>query len=154
MQLLFRCPGCQEITRLEITNPGDTVQCSACSWSRVIEAGELDAEGRPVRCLTCGCDDLWRQKDFSQKLGLLMVGTGILLSTIAWAYFEPLLAIAILMGFALIDLLLYALMSDVLVCYRCAARHRHTNIDERHSGFNLETNERYRQEAARLADTK
>ena len=47
-------------------------------------------------------------------------------------------------------------MRDVLVCYRCQARHRHTPLDGRHERFNLETHERYRQEALRLeaADRK
>ncbi len=54
------------------------------------------------------------------------------------------------MAFALADLLLYALMPDVLVCYRCGSRHRYVNLDEDHPRFSLELHERYRQEAKRL----
>ncbi len=154
MQLIYRCPRCQQTSRVPVSKSLETLQCESCDWSRVVEPGELDEQERPQRCLACSCDDLWRQKDFSQKIGLLFVGMGILLSTIAWAYMWPTLAIGILMAFALIDLILYALMRDVLVCYRCGARHRHTEIDERHVAFNLETAERHRQETARLADSK
>src|SRR5690606_12320833 len=106
---------------------------------------------RPTaECLVCGCDDLWRQKDFPQGLGLVIVGAGMLLSTIAWALYWPVTAIGILMAFALADLVLYARMSDVLVCYRCKARHRPHEIAAAHGTFDLETAERYRQERLRL----
>jgi hypothetical protein len=108
------------------------------------------AAGRPTACLACGCGDLWRQKDFSPRLGLTLVGLGILLSTIAWARMEPVWAIGILMAFALVDLLLYTLMNDVAVCYRCGDRLRHVEFADDHPRFDLETHERYRQEALRL----
>lgn len=71
------------------------------------------------------------------------MGAGGLLSTIAWAWHEPIWALGILMAFALVDLLLYTFMSDMLVCYRCRARHRKTDLDDNHIPFNLELNERY-----------
>jgi hypothetical protein len=104
----------------------------------------------PQRCLVCGCDDLWRQKDFPQRVGLAMVALGAVLSTIAWAYHLPATALGILLGFALVDLLLFTFMKDVLVCYRCHARYRDVPFRDDHPRFNLETAERYRQEAARL----
>ena len=107
---------------------------------------------RPKRCLCCGTEDLWRQKDFPQALGLLFVVTGAGLSTIAWAYVEPNWALGILLVFAAIDMALYAVMRDVLVCYRCSARHRKANLHDDHPRFNLELNERYRQEEIRLAE--
>ena len=100
----------------------------------------------------CGCDDLWRQKDFPPALGLTLVGLGALLSTLAWLWYYPVAAIGILMAFALVDLVLFALMPDVLVCYRCGARYRHTAIREDHPRFSLELAERYRQEERRLKE--
>jgi hypothetical protein len=116
-------------------------------------AGHCIAEA-PARCVVCGCHDLWRQKDFPQGLGLFFVALGALISTIAWAYHMPLTALGTLMGFAALDLLLYVFMPDVLVCYRCHARYRHAALNAAHPRFNLETAERYRQEAARLADSR
>jgi hypothetical protein len=95
---------------------------------------------------------LWRQKDFPVRLGLLMVGLGALGSTVAWSFYEPLWAIGILMAFALVDLLLFLFMPDVLVCYRCAARHRAAALDESVPHFNLEIAEKYRQEQIRLRE--
>jgi hypothetical protein len=127
--------------------------CPNGDWSHSFSPGSIE-NGTPRCCLACGCSDLWRQKDFPQGLGFLLVALGALFSTIAWAYMRPLLAIGILMVFALADLLLYTLMKDVLVCYRCRATHRRANLDEEHPRFNLELAERYRQESIRLEDSR
>lgn len=79
-----------------------------------------------------------------------MVILGAVLSSIAWWYHRPLTALGILMGFALLDLVLFVVMPDVLVCYRCRARHRGAGADSEHGGFDHELAERYRQEQLRL----
>jgi hypothetical protein len=127
---------------------GQSVQCEACGWSRSCSADEID-HGQPTHCLVCGCTDLWRQKDFPQRLGLLMVGLGIVSSTIAYALWHPALSLGILMAFALVDFLLFVFMRDVLVCYRCGARHGGFEPVS-HAAFDLEVGERYRQERLRL----
>lgn len=107
----------------------------------------------PEECLVCGCEDLWRQKDFDQRLGVAIVGLGIVLSTIAMAYMMPGVALGILMFFGLADWVLYAILPDRLVCYRCHAQyHRIPNPSETQI-FDLEVNERYRQEAIRMKQT-
>ncbi len=88
-------------------------------------------------------------KDFPPALGLLFVGMGIILSSTAWAFHLPTVALGVLMGFALIDLLLYTFMGDMLVCYRCRARHRRAEMHEEHPKFDLEVAERYRQQELR-----
>ncbi|MEO1980759.1 MAG: hypothetical protein ABGZ24_09595, partial [Fuerstiella sp.] len=118
------------------------VKCGHCDWSR--DQGTADFEGDFCRrCRVCGCDDLWRQKDFPPALGLACAGAGVVLSSIFWARYEPIWAIGVLMAFGVVDLLLYTFMDDMLVCYRCRARHRRTALDEGHVAFNLELSERY-----------
>jgi hypothetical protein len=153
MQIVFHCPGCEQARRASVAADAETIRCEACAWSRPLREGDLD-QGVPRRCLVCGCGDLWRQKDFPQRLGLAMVALGAVLSTIAWAYHLPVTALGVLLGFALIDLLLFTFMPDVLVCYRCQARFGGANPGENVPRFNLETAERYRQEAARLEDSR
>ena len=149
MQLIYSCPSCQKTSVAELSGSGDEYSCMHCSWKHQVAADSFDA-GIPTRCGVCNCKDLWRQKDFPQGLGLLIVGVGIVLSTIAWYQLEPVWAIGILMVFAALDLLLYTFMKDMLVCYRCRARHRRTELGEQHPGFNLEVAERYRQQALRM----
>src|SRR5690606_11193377 len=111
MHLAFACLACAQPRRTVIDAHITAIDCP-CGWRRAIEAGGEGAPSpeAPAACLVCGCDDLWRQKDFPQGLGLAIVGAGMLLSTIAWANYRPLLAIGVLMAFALADLVLYATM--------------------------------------------
>jgi hypothetical protein len=149
MNLAYQCPHCELTRRAELASEDEHLACGHCEWSRPLSPADWNGE-TPARCLACSCHDLWRQKDFPQWLGVSMVACGALFSTIAWANYMPMTALGILMGFALVDLVLYALMPDVLVCYRCEARHRQTGDPEQHPKFNLEVMERYRQEAIRL----
>lgn len=151
MQVVFQCPNCDAPNYQDAVAQKPTLSCADCEWQRDFPESDLDGE-TPRCCLACGNGDLWRQKDFPQGLGLLMVATGAILSTIAWWQMEPLWAIGILLAFAAIDLVLYVAMPDVLVCYRCQSRHRKAEIAEDHPRFDLELNERYRQEEIRLKE--
>lgn len=149
MQISFDCPKCLKIVHGEVTHDTPAVECTNCEWTRQIAAGDV-TNGEPARCLVCGCDDLWRQKDFDQRLGVFIVGLGIFLSTIAIAYMMPGVAMLILMGFGLADWILYAILPDRLVCYRCHAQYRRIAELKNTATFDLEVNERYRQEAIRM----
>lgn len=149
MQITYDCPKCLHIEQGEITAASKAVMCPDCQWTRPIGEGALQGE-LPTQCLVCGCHDLWRQKDFSQTLGVAIVALGVILSTIAMVYMRPELSLGILMVFALADMVLYAVMRDRLVCYRCHARYRRIPNMEQVGTFDLEVNERYRQEAIRL----
>src|SRR5262249_37424883 len=153
MQVTFQCPGCQQMRRVGVAPETASLACDGCHWSRPLADDARDNAAR-LQCLVCGCDDLWRQKDFPQRVGLAMVALGALLSTIAWAYHLPATALGVLLGFALVDLLLFTFMKDVLVCYRCHARYRDVPFLDDHPRFNLETAERYRQEGARLKEAQ
>jgi len=146
--IIFQCPVCQtnRVTRPE---PADAaVQCDGCHWSRNEGASDF-RDGNICRCRICGCDDLWRQKDFPPALGLAIVATAAICSCIACAWYMPITALSFLGAAALIDMVLYSWMGDMLVCYRCGARHRKSAMDEAHPRFDLETAERYRQQQLR-----
>ena len=146
--IIFQCPVCQ---RRGVTAPEPedaAVSCPECAWTRNEGRGDFSA-GHLCRCRICGCQDIWRQKDFPPVLGLALVATAAILSCAAWAFYQPLTAIGILMATALLDMVLYASMGDMLVCYRCGARHRRTSMTAEHARFDLETAERYRQQELR-----
>ena len=146
--IIFQCPVCDKRS-VTAPIPGEAeVRCDSCEWRR--DEGLDDfTDGNLCRCRICGCQDLWRQKDFPPALGLALVATAAILSCTAWAFYQPLLALGILMVAALFDMILYSFMGDMLVCYRCGARHRRTAMDEQHPKFDLETAERYRQQNLR-----
>jgi len=153
MQVVSQCPNCERIIRSDVTPSSESINCSICEWSVNVEHDDI-VEGAPNRCLLCGCDDLWRQKDFPPRLGLTIAAIGASLCTIAYYMYYPKTTFGILMVFLLVDAALYACMKDVLVCYSCGARHRRAALDKNHPAFNLELAERYRQEAKRLDDTR
>jgi hypothetical protein len=149
MRIIYLGPNCQQTNRQTVTEATDKLCCSSCEWARSLPA-DPKLRQHPDQCQVCGCRDLWRQKDFPQRLGVAMVAAGAILSTIAYYYHYHLWALGILMGFALIDMILFAVMPDVLVCYRCSTRYRNFDPAGETPYFNLETSERYRQEAIRL----
>jgi hypothetical protein len=81
-------------------------------------------------------------------VGIVVVG--IVASSLAWLQHMTILTFVILFATALVDLVLYLVVGDALLCYRCGATFRNVERMEEHAGFNLEMHERYRQQAARL----
>lgn len=151
MQLTFHCPTCGQHLKTGDLPPAGLLECWHCAWTR-----PLPAAGEPLaRCVVCGNHDLWRQKDFPQSLGLVVVIAGAMLSSIAWYFHWPRTALGLLMAFALADMVAFKVMPDVLVCYRCRARHRSSqSVAAEHPAFSHETAERYRQEQLRERDVE
>jgi hypothetical protein len=106
-------------------------------------------DGTIKECVVCRSNDLFVRKDFPQRLGVLIVVIGFAASSVAWYFHLIVLTYAILFATAGIDVLLYLLMGEALVCYRCGAHYRNVGNLGEHAAFNLETHERYRQAAAR-----
>jgi hypothetical protein len=92
------------------------------------------------------------RKDFSQSLGVAIVVCGAVVSSIFWAYRMPFWTYGVLFATALIDVVLYVTVSNVLQCYRCQAQYRGVPGLENHGGFDLETHEKHRQQRIRLAE--
>jgi hypothetical protein len=149
MNVTFSCPRCHHGARGEVA-PGDTaLNCSACG--QTITIGPDAFEGRQLcRCLVCPSTDLFVRKDFPQRIGVGVVVLGIVGSSVAWGYTLPIWTFAILFATALVDVVLYLIVPDALICYRCGAHYRLAEGTPRHGAFNLETHERYRQQAARM----
>lgn len=103
------------------------------------------------RCLICGNNELFIRKDFSQRLGLLIIFIGFTASSIAWFNYWTYTTYLILFGTALLDLVLYSLVGNLLQCYRCHSQSRGL-ATENHQYFDLEVHERHRQQSARLAE--
>lgn len=143
----FRCPYCQTTTRTEIVS-GETLQCPSCQQTLTTSVPPLDQKLKA--CLVCSSPELFVRKSFPQRMGVGIVVIGFVGSSIAWFYHHIFWSYGILFATALIDIVLYLIMGNLLQCYRCHAQYRGLTLLDAHSGFDLETHERYRQEAARL----
>jgi hypothetical protein len=78
------------------------------------------------------------------------VAVGLGMSCIPWYFQWWYATYAILFGTAMLDLVLYMTMGNMVECYRCHAQYRGVAEIEKHEKFDLETFEKYRQEEARL----
>ena len=76
-----------------------------------------------------------RQRDFPRKLGL-----GIVIAGVALSYHTRF--ISLLVATAL-DVLLYYVLPEVTVCYRCGAVFRKVPLNPEHSKYNLGIQEKY-----------
>jgi hypothetical protein len=85
-------------------------------------------------------------------LGLAIVVAGFAVSTVFWAYYMPIAATAVLLVSAALDLVLYYVVPDVTICYRCQSQFRGpgANPRGRFAPFDLAIGERYRQERLRV----
>jgi len=150
MNVAFRCPQCHEISRAEFSAETEAISCSHCqqNWPTT---GAVQND-KLLRCLICPSTELFIRKDFSQSLGIGIVVSGIILSSIFWAYHKPYWTYGVLFATALIDVVLYFAVGNLLQCYRCQAQYRGIAGLENHAGFNLETHEKHRQQKIRLAE--
>lgn len=148
MNVTFACRGCGNGVRRDVV-PGQPLVCTHCGQQTMPPAQATDGR-RLTRCLVCPSTDLFVRKDFPQRLGVALVAVGVVGSSIAWAYSQIYLTYAILFATAIIDVILYWLVPNALMCYRCHAEYRQVDGLETHAAFDLETHERDRQQAARL----
>ena len=149
MNVTFACPHCHESGATAFADDATAIDCSHCH--AVLPAPpEAWGDHELQRCLICGSGDLFVRKDFPQRLGLTIVVVGFGLSCVTWYYYWTYLTFAVLSATALADMGLFFLVGESLVCYRCHAEYRDVASMTEHGPFNLETHERYRQQAARL----
>ena len=100
---------------------------------------------RLSRCLVCPSVDLFVRKDFPQRLGVGLVLLGVVGSSISWGYGWTITTFAILFATALLDVVLYMIVPNALMCYRCGAQYRQVVGLDQHAAFDLEVHERHRQ---------
>src|SRR5438270_9174607 len=133
MNVTFRCPHCDQLASVEVTATECELACSQChtKWPLAEDA----AAGNLSRCLVCPSTELFIRKDFSQSLGVAIVVAGVVASSLFWAYHKPYWTYAVLFATALIDVVLYFTVGNLLQCYRCQAQYRGIDEIENHAGF-------------------
>ncbi len=100
-------------------------------------------------CVVCGNHELYKKKDFPHSFGMAILVGAFVASTITYFLYEKWWTWAILIGSAAFDGILYLLVKDVIVCYRCDAHYRGVAAAVEHKPFELTIHERYRQEKIR-----
>jgi len=136
--VVFGCPSCGRPVEAE---PGRTALCAHCG----ADAPLHDSGDHVERCLACECEELYRHRDFNQKVGLVMLGVGVAM----WFWLKTFIPMIVA---AAIDLVLFKTLPDVAICYRCKAHHRGFANIKALPAFDLERFEHYRFEKAREED--
>jgi hypothetical protein len=103
----------------------------------------------------CGNPELYRKKDFPHWLGMTILVAACVASVFTYGWYEKWLTWAILLGSAAFDGLLYLMVGDAVVCYRCEAHYKRLPAAAgAHPPFELTVGERYRQERLRREQLK
>ncbi len=144
MNVSFPCPACDLPATVSADRSSDW-QCPACDHRLHLAAAE---PALPV-CTVCGNHELYRRKDFPHWLGMTILVSACVLSTLTYAMYEKWWTWSFLIGSAIIDGVMYLVVGDVLVCYRCQAHYRGAAEAATHAPFELTIGERYRQEKIR-----
>ena len=134
--------GCTSCGRVVEAAPGESVSCPKCSESLAV----LESTETLERCLRCECNEVYRHRDFNQKLGLLLMVAGVGM----WFWLGSFIPMVVA---AAIDLLLYFTLPDVAICYRCKAHHRDFSNIKELAKFDLERHEHYRFKKAKEEQT-
>lgn len=129
------------------------VTCPACGSARELLKPDLRG-GYLQHCLACPSTELFVRKDFPQRLGVAIVVTGFIVSSVFWANHMVISTFAVLLITALIDVVLYLTMGNVLECYRCHAQYRGLPGFDGYEQFDLEAYEKHRQQALRLKEVQ
>jgi hypothetical protein len=150
IELTFACPECGAVGHVPSVETAEVAQCRQCGESRPLRAEAIAHEDLQA-CPLCLTSDLYIQKDFPQGLGLFIVTVGFAISTVFWYYEMPIPAYLVLVASGLLDLLMYHLVGEVTICYRCLCQLRGpaANPLGRFRPFDLTIGERYRQERIR-----
>lgn len=149
MNVTFACPRCEQSVRVDVAEGAAALACPACRGEIVLPPDAI-VDGEVHRCLVCPSTDLFVRKDFPQRVGVAIVVFGFAISCVTWNYYYTYATFAVLFATALIDVALWFVVPNCLHCYRCDAQYRGLSGLEKHEVFNLETHERYRQQAIRL----
>ncbi len=144
MDVCFACPSCERPARVDVSSPSDW-QCPTCDHRQHFPA----ADSALTSCVVCGNRELYKKKDFPHWLGMTILVSACVVSVFTYGWYHPGLTWAILIGSAAFDGILFLLVGDALVCYRCQAHYRGFKAGAEHRPHELTVAERYRQEELR-----
>jgi hypothetical protein len=149
VKVTFACPSCDQPDSMPIDYACDW-QCSACDHRLHLQA----ADPSLPECVVCGCQELYKRKDFPQWLGMSILLAACLLSTVTYYSYEKWWTWSFLIGSAIIDGVMFLMVGDAIVCYRCQAHYRGFTANDAQQPFEIAIGERYRQERIRMEQLK
>jgi hypothetical protein len=137
MDVKVLCPDCSHRFRQSIAFPNPILVCPHCSATPLKHPTQTFTEGTALnQCPICGSSHLYHRKDFSQKLGIVLVVLGV-----ALAYFTYGLSLLVV---TLIDFFLFKRTHEVGICYQCQSEFRKSELITQLEPFDLQLFDYYR----------
>jgi hypothetical protein len=133
-EIAFACPGCGTETTTGLEGRG---RCPSCAAEASLRLTPSIHDARVVdRCPACDGEQLYVQRDFNQKAGLAIVALGAVLAPFTPYYASLFVAAAV-------DAVLYTVLPEITICYRCQTHFRGFARNPRHRPFDLHLAEQY-----------
>jgi uncharacterized paraquat-inducible protein A len=133
-EISFACKACGSEAAV---GPSGAGSCPACGAALHLPLSDALRERRQVDvCPACQGRQIYVQRDFNQRAGLAIVVAGALLAPFT-PYYSSLFAAALL------DAVLYAVLPEIAICYRCQAHFRGFRRNPEHKPFDLHLAEQY-----------
>lgn len=130
----FLCDGCGREVVQVIVRTERASACPGCGREHDLGRDGALLQSRLLsRCLRCGLDRLYVQKDFNKKAGLWVFIVAAALSIPTWGLS--------LVAATLIDLALYYALGDATLCYGCGTVHRGFRRNPQHGPFDIHVQE-------------
>lgn len=149
MQVVARCPRCDAGLPVEAAEASGPIKCGRCGTEIPLDLSAAVRNDTAVdRCPVCRGADFYIRKDFDPGLGVAFVATGAIISALFFWYRHDFIAYGILAAAALTDLIVYRMLKDVTVCYRCHTEFR-GKYPRTAKGFDLHTADVLEQEYER-----
>ena len=125
MQILAKCQTCDAGLPVQAADATAAIRCGRCGREMTLALSEAVRADRGVdRCPVCEGADFYTRKDFNPQVGLTAVIIGATISAAFYWFGRDLVAYSILAGAVLIDLVVYGMLKEVTVCYRCHSEFR------------------------------
>ncbi|MBI4587170.1 MAG: hypothetical protein HY717_24420 [Planctomycetes bacterium] len=118
--------------------------CDQCGGTIQL-ASELPDPSNPVdRCVVCGNQEFFSQKDFNRLLGFWFVVVTALITFLVMLLTDHYWGLAVLLLVTMADWLIYRKVKQVSVCYLCYTIYRDFPPHPRHRPFYLGEEERFK----------
>jgi len=125
MHILAKCPKCDAGLPVQVVGAAAAIRCGRCGQEMPLAFSDALRSDRGVDlCPVCQGVDFYARKDFDPTIGLTVVIIGGLISVGFYWFGRDLVAYGILAGAVVVDLVVYGMLKDVTVCYRCHSEFR------------------------------
>ena len=143
MIIRFLCPHCRRELEFDDLSHHES-PCPLCGQAIQLRISEAMRQRNQVdQCAVCDCPQVYVQKDFNRTLGVSIFIGGAILSLVLYGFNHVWAAFGVLLGCALADGLLYKVLPDVTICYKCHSQYRQVATNPTNQAFELGLAEKY-----------